>query len=189
MGLRMQLRGVVALTALFAGFALPASAGEYLRPEQAKAFVAGRLFSYTCFEGTTGTGRIHADGSVMGTIRVRGNGPQRFVALPANTIRVKPDAICASVAGMPIEPCFNVERIDNNNFKGSISGLGFASCTFTRGGNRMQVADLPLGLQAPGASTAPMFRPRAVKSVKSADATPRDPVGGPELKLRSTTRD
>ena len=188
MGLRMQLRGVVALTALFAGFAGPASAGEYLRPEQAKAFVAGRLFSYTCFEGTTGTGRIHADGSVMGTIRVRGTGPQRFVALPANTIRVKPEAICASVAGMPIEPCFNIERIDNNNFKGSISGLGFASCTFTRGGNRVQMADLPVSLSAPGAPAAPMFRPRAVRPVRSADATPRAPAE-PDMKLRPSTRD
>lgn len=192
MGLSMQLRGVVALAAAsFAGslVAVPAGAGEYLKPEQAKQFLAGKLFSYTCFEGTTGAGRIHADGSVIGTIRVRGNGPSRFVMLPKDTIRIKSDSICASVHGLPISPCFNVEQIDANSFRGSISGLGFAACTFTRRGPRMQVAELPVSLQAPGASAKHVFRPRAVKS---ADATPRSvgaPAAEPELKLRPSTRD
>jgi len=44
-------------------FAIPAQAGE-LAPEAARQFVAGKLFSYTCFEGTSGAGRINADGSV-----------------------------------------------------------------------------------------------------------------------------
>jgi len=43
---------------------------EELGPEQARAFVVGKLFSYTCFEGTAGMGRIFADGSVVGTIRI-----------------------------------------------------------------------------------------------------------------------
>ena len=42
---------------------------EELGPEQARGFVVGRLFAYTCFDGTVGTGRIFADGSVVGTIR------------------------------------------------------------------------------------------------------------------------
>jgi hypothetical protein len=37
-------------------------------PEQARAFVVGKVFSYTCFEGTSGVGRIFPDGSVVGTI-------------------------------------------------------------------------------------------------------------------------
>ena len=53
---------------------------EELGPEQARAFVVGKLFSYTCFEGTAGMGRIFADGSVVGTIRMRGEGPP-FVKL------------------------------------------------------------------------------------------------------------
>ena len=192
MGLCMQLRGVVALAAAsFAGMLaseLPASAGEYMKPEQAKQFLAGKLFSYTCFEGTTGAGRIHADGSVIGTIRVRGNGPSQFVMLPRDTIRIKPDSICASVQGLPISSCFNVEQIDANSFRGSISGLGFAACTFTRRGPNMQVADLPVSLQARGSSKH-MFRPRGVKS---ADATPRavePPMPAPEMKLRPSTRE
>ena len=34
----------------------------------------GKLFSYTCFDGTVGMGRIFADGSVVGTIRLGGRG-------------------------------------------------------------------------------------------------------------------
>lgn len=192
MGLCMQLRGVVALAAAsFAGMLaseLPASAGEYMKPEQAKQFLAGKLFSYTCFEGTTGAGRIHADGSVIGTIRVRGSGPSHFVMLPRDTIRIKPDSICASVQGLPISPCFNVEQIDANSFRGSISGLGFAACTFTRRGSHTQVAEAPVSLQAPGASRH-VFRPHVVKS---ADATPRmvePPAPAPELKLRPSKND
>lgn len=192
MGLRMWLRGVLALaTVSFA--ALPAKAGEYLKPEQAKAFVAGKTFSYTCFEGTSGAGRIHADGSVMGTIRVRGTGPLRYVSFPPNTVRVKPNAICASVQGMFIEPCFNVEQVDANSFRGSISGLGFAYCDFKKHSPRMQTADLPTSLLAP--ATTPVFRPHGARGVRSADATASvpaqasAPVIDPGMKLRSSTRD
>lgn len=54
------------------------TAAEDLAPEQASAFVVGKLFSYTCFEGTAGMGRIFPDGSVVGTIRIRGEGETRF---------------------------------------------------------------------------------------------------------------
>src|SRR5262245_41332481 len=149
----MRLRQVLVLAALVA--AIPAGAGE-LRPEEAKAFVAGKLFSYTCFEGTTGAGRISADGSVAGTIRVRGTGPARYVTLPPGTIRVRPSGICASVKGVPMEPCFNVVQIDSNRFRGSIAGLGFAYCDFVRRDGRVQFAQSVGNPAAPPASlTAP----------------------------------
>src|ERR1700745_3704830 len=88
------------------------AAAESLGPEQARAFVVGKLFSYTCFEGTAGVGRIFADGSVVGTIRIRGQGQTRFAALPAGTIRVDGGSMCAHLAGLPITPCFKVEKID-----------------------------------------------------------------------------
>src|SRR6185503_16927125 len=148
MGLRMMLRGVALLAAVLVGGS--AQAGEVLQPEQAKAFVADRLFSYTCFEGTSGTGRIHADGSVVGSIRVRGEGPQRFVSLPTNTIRVTPSSICASVRGVPFQPCFKVEKIDNHTFRGSISGFGFAYCDFKqRSRPRMLTADADTSAPVP----------------------------------------
>ena len=95
---------------------------EELGPEQAKAFVVGKLFAYTCFEGSTGSGRIMADGSVAGTIRLRGQGPVHYVTLPPGTIRVNQGGICASVRGMSMEPCFNVYQVDNNRFRGSLAG-------------------------------------------------------------------
>ncbi len=133
----MRAVRVIALAAL--AMAIPAQAGE-LRPEEAKAFVAGKLFSYTCFEGTTGAGRIGADGSVAGTIRVRGTGPSHYVTLPPGTIRVKATGICASVRGMPMEPCFNVIQVDSNRFRGSVAGLGFAYCDFVRRDGRVHFA-------------------------------------------------
>jgi hypothetical protein len=30
------------------------------------------------------------------------------------------------------EPCFDLVKVDDYSFRGSVSGLGFASCSFTR---------------------------------------------------------
>jgi len=81
----MVLRVAVVCAGIFgAGLAAAVpTLAEELGPEQARAFVVGKLFSYTCFEGTAGVGRIFADGSVVGTIRIRGQGQTRFAALPA----------------------------------------------------------------------------------------------------------
>jgi len=103
---------------------------EELGPEQARAFVVGKLFAYTCFEGTSGVGRIYSDGSVVGTIKIRGQGQTKFAALPAGTIRVDGGSMCAHLAGMPFTPCFRVEKIDYHAFRGSLSGLSFAYCDF-----------------------------------------------------------
>ena len=119
--------------------AMPAGAGE-LKPAEAKRFIAGKYFSYSCFEGTTGAGRINADGSVVGTIQVRGSGPLRLVALPTGTIRVQPDSICASLRGMPFQPCFRVQQTDARSFRGSLSGFGFAYCDFTRRNPRLEIS-------------------------------------------------
>ena len=62
---------------------------EELAPEQARAFVVGKLFNYTCFDGTAGMGRIFSDGSVVGTVQAPGRKmANRFTALPPGTIRV-----------------------------------------------------------------------------------------------------
>ena len=124
-----MVRAVALLVGLLA--AVPAVAGE-MTADEARRFVIGKMFTYTCFEGTRGQGRVHSDGSVVGSIQIRGQGPMRYAALPPGTLRVKGEAVCASLRGMPIEPCFNLERIDTNSFRGSISGLGFAYCDFTR---------------------------------------------------------
>jgi hypothetical protein len=126
---------VLAAGILGAGMA----AAEELGPEQARAFVVGKLFSYTCFEGTAGMGRIFADGSVVGTIRMRGEGPPRFATLPAGTIRVDGQSMCAHLAGLPFTPCFRVDRIDHKSFRGSLAGLNFAYCDFYQRNPRSQL--------------------------------------------------
>ena len=46
--------------------------------------------------------------------------------------RVRGEAVCASLQGMLFEPCFHLEKTDDRSFRGSLSGLGFAYCDFTR---------------------------------------------------------
>jgi hypothetical protein len=132
-----MLRGVAFAAGLLA--AVPAIAGETMSAEEARRFVVGKMFSYTCFEGTRGAGRVLHDGSVVGSIQFQGSGPLRYAALPAGTLQVKNDSVCASMRGMPFSPCFNITRLDDKSFRGSVSGLGFASCEFTRQNGRTNV--------------------------------------------------
>jgi hypothetical protein len=136
----MVRRSVLVVAALTA--ALPVRAGE-LRPEEAKHFIAGKHFSYSCFDGTTGGGRIDADGSVAGTIQVRGSAAARFVTLPPGTIRVQASSICASLRGIPFQPCFAVNQTSATTFRGSIAGFGFAYCDFTRRNPRLEISARP----------------------------------------------
>src|SRR5256885_714416 len=121
---------------VFACLIVTGSAAEPLSPEAARHFIAGKQFAFNCFDGTRGTGAINSDGSVAGTIQVRGSGAPRFVELPPGTLQVKGQSYCASLRGLPIEPCFRVEPMDSKSFRGSISGLGFAYCDFTRRNTR-----------------------------------------------------
>jgi hypothetical protein len=93
------------------------AAAEDLAPDQASAFV--------------------------GTIRIRGEGETRFAALPPGTIRVDGPAICAHLSGVPMTPCFRVEKIDNRSFRGSVAGLDFAYCDFYQPNPRTHLVDNP----------------------------------------------
>ncbi len=129
--LAVVVLGLVASTPAFS---------EELKPEEARKFISGKLFAFNCFEGTRGAGRIYADGSVAGSIQFGGNGPVRNVRLPAGTLQVKPEAVCAAMKGMPFQPCFNLQKTDHASFRGSISGLGFAYCDFNRKSGRVDLA-------------------------------------------------
>ena len=138
----------------------PAFAQE-LKPEEARRFIAGKLFAFNCFEGTRGAGRIYADGSVSGSIQFGGSGPVRHVRLPAGTLQVKPEAVCASMQGLPFQPCFNLQKIDQASFRGSISGLGFAYCEFNRKSGRIDLATMTRSRAA---------NVRAVSATESSDS-------------------
>ena len=125
----MYVRAAILMVALFA---TGAASAEPMNADSARRFVVGKHFAYTCFDGTQGAGRINSDGSVAGTIQFRGAGPVRYATLPPGTLQVKGESVCASVRGMPFEPCFNLIKTDPQSFRGSVSGLGFAYCNFTR---------------------------------------------------------
>ena len=133
----MIMRIAVALACLTVTL-LPTRAGE-LKAEDARRLVIGKLFSFNCFEGTTGAGRVFSDGSVAGIIRFQGSSSFRHVRMPANTLRVKGEAVCASVRGMAMEPCFTLTQLDQRTFRGAVTGLSFASCVFTQRGGRLGV--------------------------------------------------
>jgi hypothetical protein len=124
---------------------IPAKAEE-MRADEARRFVAGKHFTYTCFEGTNGYGRINGDGSVAGYIQIGGAGPRRYVVLPANTLHVRGEQYCASLNGIPFTPCFNLDRTSPLSFRGSVSGLGFAYCDFRRRSARADLRRPPLRL-------------------------------------------
>jgi len=102
---------------------------ESLSPEAAQRFVTGKLFAFSCFEGTRGLGQIHGDGSA----NVSGSGPVRSFGVPPGTFKVKGNAVCATLKGLSFEPCFNLDRTGDQSFRGSLSGLGgFMHCDFVR---------------------------------------------------------
>ena len=54
----------------------------------------------------------------------------RHIRLPGNTLQIRGQAVCASIKGIPFEPCFNLDKKDERSFRGSVSGMGFAYCDF-----------------------------------------------------------
>ncbi len=124
--------------ALLGALLAPVAAAE-MKPEEAKRFIAGKLFSYSCFDGTKGAGRIQADGSVVGTMQVN-SGRMRFVSLPPGTIKLTSDSICASLPHALIQPCFNVVQTSATSFRGSLRAFSFAYCDFQRHNSRMDLA-------------------------------------------------
>src|SRR5882724_10662875 len=119
---------------------VPALAGM-MNADEARKFVAGKVFAFTCFDGTRGAGRVLDDFGAAGSIQFSGAGPMRHVRLPGNTLQIRGQAICASIKGLPFEPCFNLDKRDERSFRGSVSGMGFAYCDFRhQGASQMLLA-------------------------------------------------
>ena len=120
-------------TVLAGATIVPALAGM-MNADEARRFVTGKVFAFTCFDGTRGAGRVLDDLGAAGSIQFSGAGPVRHVRLPGNTLQIRGQAVCASIKGLPFEPCFNLDKRDDRTFRGSVSGLGFAYCDFRHQG-------------------------------------------------------
>ena len=107
----------------------PALAGQ-MNADEARRFVSGKVFAFTCFDGTRGAGRILDDMGAVGSVQFSGAGPVRHLRLPGNTLQIRGQAVCASIKGIPFEPCFNLDKKDDRSFRGSVSGMSFAYCDF-----------------------------------------------------------
>src|SRR5947209_14427986 len=195
---RLVLGASVAVSA--AALAVPAMAGQTMNAEEARRFVAGKVFAFTCFDGTRGAGRILDDGGASGSIQFSGAGPMRHVRLPGNTLQVRGQAVCASLKGLPFEPCFNLVKNTERSFRGSVSGMGFAYCDFPHpGGGHMLMAravSRPRSLHAPEPTrsadashtevSARVETPKVESArIEPVEPEPAKPEAAPELR-RST---
>ncbi len=108
---------------------VPAMAGM-MNADEARKFVNGKVFAFTCFDGTRGAGRILEDMGATGAVQFSGSGPVRHLRLPGNTLQIRGEAVCASIKGIPFEPCFDLDKKDERSFRGSVAGMGFAYCDF-----------------------------------------------------------
>jgi hypothetical protein len=129
------------LGAVTAGALITPALAGMMTAEEARRFVAGKVFSFTCFDGTRGAGRILDDMGAAGAIQFSGEGPIRRIRLPGNTLQIRGQSVCASLRGLPFEPCFNLDKTSEVSFRGSVSGMGFAYCDFHHaGGTQMLMA-------------------------------------------------
>src|ERR1700716_885914 len=126
------------LGAVFAASVAAPVLATPMTADEARKFVYGKVFAFTCFDGTRGAGRVFEDGGAIGAVQFSGSGPARNMRLPVNTLQVRGQSICASIKGLPFEPCFNLNKNDDRSFRGSVSGMGFAYCDFRhQGGARL----------------------------------------------------
>ena len=177
----------------------PALAGQMMNAEEARKFVAGKVFAFTCFDGTRGAGRILDDMGAAGAVQFSGAGPLRHMRLPGNTLQVRGQAVCASIKGVPFEPCFNLDKKDERSFRGSVSGMAFAYCDFRhQGAAQMLMARAvarPRSLHPPertgsvevsARAETPQVESARIEPVKSETRSePAKSEGAPELR-RST---
>src|SRR6201989_361080 len=119
---------------------MPALAGT-MTADEARKFVAGKVFAFTCFDGTRGAARLLDDMGAACAVQFNGSGPIKHIRLPGNTLQIRGQSVCASLRGLPFEPCFNLDKKDDRSFRGSVSGMGFAYCDFQhQGGAQMLMA-------------------------------------------------
>jgi len=176
---RIVLGAVTAVVTFAPAIALAGS----MNADEARRFVAGKVFAFTCFDGTRGAGRILDDLGAAGAVQFSGSGPVKHLRLPGNTLQIRGQNVCASIKGIPFEPCFNLEKTDDRSFRGSVSGMGFAYCDFHhQGGNQMLMARAvarPRSLRAPeqtGSVNAPSTEVAARVETPRVESSRIEPV-------------
>jgi hypothetical protein len=183
------------LGAIAAGAVMGPALAAQMNAEEARRFVAGKVFAFTCFDGTRGAGRVFEDGGAAGAVQFSGAGPIRHMRLPGNTLQVRGQAVCASIRGLPFEPCFNLDKMDEASFRGSVSGMGFAYCDFHhQGAASMMLARAvarPRSLHPPEHTGSvelssrvetPRVESNRIEPVKSEAAEPAKSEAAPELR-------
>jgi len=155
--------------------------GAEMNATEARKFVVGKIFSFTCFDGTRGAGRVFDDGSAAGSIQFGGSGPTRYMRLPVNTVQTRGESVCASLKGLPFSPCFNLDRRDERSFRGAVSGMGFAYCDFRHKGAGHIIMARAISGNGPRALHSRRARPDAGNTeVASRVETPKVERGGLE---------
>ena len=120
--------------------ALPAAVAGEMTPTRPAASSSARHSATPASKERAGRVASTPTARSPAPFKSRASGPVRYAQLPANTLQVRGGSVCASLRGLPLQPCFNLERTSDTSFRGSISGLGFASCDFTRHGAQTVVA-------------------------------------------------
>jgi hypothetical protein len=176
------------LGAVTAGAMIAPALAGMMNADEARKFVAGKVFAFNCFDGTKGAGRILDDMGAAGAIQFSGSGPVRHLRLPGNTLQVRGQSVCAVIKGLPFEPCFNLDKRDDRSFRGSVSGMGFAYCDFRhQGASQMLMAravSRPRSLHA-DASRNDITGRIETPAVESAKLDPVKSENGPETKAES----
>jgi hypothetical protein len=102
---------------------------ENLDAEAARQFIVGKLFAFTCGDGSRGAARVYDDGSVIGTVQFHGSEQPRPIWLPTETLKFTGEAVCASLNRT--ELCFGLSKTSEQSFRAFVTGLDFAYCDFT----------------------------------------------------------
>ena len=129
----MWIRNLATITVIIA--ASPALPIERLTPEEARAFIIGKWWEFTCpLVAPSGEGRVFEDGSADVRTDLFAWKLLLKPHYPAGTIDVQTLCVTGPLATLlpkSMKPCFTVEKIDDRSFQGRITSqpqLGF--CKF-----------------------------------------------------------
>ena len=143
---------------------VPALAGM-MNADEARRFVSGKVFAFTCFDGTRGAGRILDDMGAAGSIQFSGSGPMRHVRLPGNTLQVRGQSVCASHQGSSVRAVLQSRQARREH----LPRIGFG-----HGLRLLRIPSPGCGSDADGARRGPATLAASARS-RHARRTPRIP--------------